>query len=121
MGGTTLHAGIVAQWFEMLLLLRFSSRYPEDKLLVVKGNLFGVMQPKCKTFLSLSIYISIYIYIYLSIYIHTYHIISYHIISYHIYIYTHTHIHIHLYIYYIYIQQGEISQDYFAGDPTHAR
>ena len=35
MGGISLHAGILAQWFEMLLQL----------LLVISGILFGVMTP----------------------------------------------------------------------------
>ena len=41
MGGTTLHAGIVTQWFEILLLLLFL-RYAT---MVVNGILFGVMTP----------------------------------------------------------------------------
>ena len=41
MGGTTLHAGIVAQWFEMLLLVLFK-RYAN---MIINGILFGVMQP----------------------------------------------------------------------------
>ena len=41
MGGTALHAGIVAQWFEMLLLLHLQ-RYAT---MVVNGILFGVMTP----------------------------------------------------------------------------
>ena len=40
MGGTTLHAGILSQWFEMLLQLHLK-RYA----MVVNGILFGVMQP----------------------------------------------------------------------------
>ena len=39
MGGTTLHACIVAHWFEMLLVLLFQ-RYTT---MVVNGILFGVM------------------------------------------------------------------------------
>ena len=42
MGGTTLHAGIVAQWFEILLLYLFC-RYVT---MVVSGILFGVKTPK---------------------------------------------------------------------------
>ena len=41
MGGTALHAGILAQWFEMLLLLLFQ-RYAT---MVINGILFGVMTP----------------------------------------------------------------------------
>ena len=41
MGGTTLHACMLAQWFEMLLLLLFK-RYAT---MIVNGILFGVMQP----------------------------------------------------------------------------
>ena len=37
MGGTALHAGIVAHWFEMLLLLPFCAT------IVVNAILFGVM------------------------------------------------------------------------------
>ena len=40
MGGTTLHAGIVAQWFEILLLLHFF----KSATMVVNGILFGVLQ-----------------------------------------------------------------------------
>ena len=36
MGGTTLHAGIVAQWFEIVTM-------------VVNGILFGVMTPRKRT------------------------------------------------------------------------
>ena len=41
MGGITLHAGIVAQWFKILLLLRFW-RYV---IMVVSGIVVGVMTP----------------------------------------------------------------------------
>ena len=39
MGGTALHAGILAQWFEMLLLLLFKSYVT----MVANGILFGVV------------------------------------------------------------------------------
>ena len=42
MGGTALHAGILAQWFEILLLLLFKKRYAT---MVVNGILFDVMTP----------------------------------------------------------------------------
>ena len=40
-GGTTLHAGILAHWFEKMLVLLFQ-RYTT---MVVNGILFGVIQP----------------------------------------------------------------------------
>ena len=41
MGGTALHAGILAQWFEMLLMLPFL----KSASMMVSGILIGVMQP----------------------------------------------------------------------------
>ena len=43
MGGTTLHAGILAQWFKNQLLLLFLKIY---STMVVNGILFGVIQPR---------------------------------------------------------------------------
>ena len=41
MGSTTLHAGILAQWFEMLHLLLFNKL--KKYATMVNGILFGVM------------------------------------------------------------------------------